>query len=95
MSEVTIVDYMTVLDHVRQRVRQARYQALRSVNKELISLYWDIGKAIVERQGDESYGRSLVERLSRDLREESPGLSGFSARNLWYMRNFSCPIVII
>ncbi len=88
MSEVTIVDYMTVLDHVRQRVRQARYQALRSVNKELISLYWDIGKAIVERQGDESYGRSLVERLSRDLREEFPGLSGFSARNLWYMRNF-------
>jgi len=88
MVEAVITDYVAVLDQVRQRIREARYQALRSVNKELISLYWDIGMAIVEQQGDEKYGRSLVEQLSSDIRVEFPGLRGFSPRNLWYMRNF-------
>ena len=56
------------------------------MNHELVGLYWDIGRMIVEQQRDEAWGRSVVERLAKDLRAELPGVSGYSARNIWYMR---------
>ncbi|MFA5811021.1 MAG: PDDEXK nuclease domain-containing protein, partial [bacterium] len=62
--------------------------ALKAVNKELIGLYWDIGRLIVERQKGKSWGRSVVEKLATDLQKEFQGMPGFSARNIWYMRNF-------
>lgn len=58
------------------------------VNKELISLYWEIGKGIVEKQEQLGWGKAVVERLSRDLMEEFPGTAGFSPQNLWLMRQF-------
>lgn len=72
----------------RTRFRTAQYEALNAVTRELIILYWDIGRIIVERQQEKSWGKSVVERLGADLRIEFPGLSGFSARNIWYMRKF-------
>ncbi|MGD8649894.1 MAG: PDDEXK nuclease domain-containing protein [Desulfobacterales bacterium] len=54
----------------------------------MISLYWDIGQLIVERQKSGSWGKSVVERLAKDLQVEFPGIAGFSSRNIWYMRNF-------
>ncbi len=68
------------------RIRFAQYEALRAVNQQLVGLYWDIGRMIVERQRDESWGRSVVERLAQDLQAEFPGVSGYSVSNLWYMR---------
>ncbi len=80
-------DYASLLAEVKTRVRTAQYEALRAVNKELIGLYWDIGRIICERQAEgASWGKSLVERLAADLRAEFPGVQGFSAQNLWYMR---------
>ncbi len=79
-------DYGALLDAVRARIRSAQYQALRAVNRELVGMYWDIGRMIVEQQQDESWGRSVVEQLAKDLQAEFPGVSGFSARNIWYMR---------
>ncbi len=79
-------DYRDLLTAVRERIRSAQYEALRAVNRQLVELYWDIGSLIVEQQRDESWGRSAVERLARDLQTEFPGVSGYSARNLWYMR---------
>jgi len=73
---------------VSPQTRDAQYEALKAVNKEMISLYWDIGQMIIERQKDEAWGKSVVERLAGDLRAEFPGVHGFSARNIWYMRNF-------
>jgi len=58
------------------------------VNRELIQLYWQIGKDITERQRREGWGKSLVERLSRDIRAEFPGIKGFSPQSIWYMRAF-------
>ncbi len=58
-----------------------------SIN-ELIGLYWDIGRAIEERQDREGWGESVVERLSADLQSEFGAKNGFSTQNLWYMRNF-------
>ena len=88
MKDIIPKDYAVLLNDIKQRIRSAQYEALKAVNKEMISLYWDIGQMIIERQKDEAWGKSVVERLARDLRAEFPGVHGFSARNIWYMRNF-------
>ena len=80
--------YFDLLIQIKNRIRSAQYEALKSVNKELIKMYWDIGSMIVERQKNEKWGKSVVEKLSNDLRKEFSGLSGFSSRNIWYMRDF-------
>lgn len=79
-------DYGDFLQAVKQRIQESRIRAYRSVNKELIDLYWGIGREIAERQERDGWGKSVVERLSRDLRKEFPGTSGFSTQNLWFMR---------
>lgn len=81
-------DYATVLSAIKERVRAAQYNALKAVNTEMISLYWDIGRMIAERQQNDSWGRSVVESLAKDLQIEFPGMTGLSARNIWYMRTF-------
>ncbi len=81
-------DYRNLLVEVKQRIRSAQYEALKAVNKELIALYWDIGRMIVTRQQGTSWGKSVVEQLAKDLQAEFPGISGFSAANLWRMRLF-------
>ncbi len=88
MGDLLPSEYADLLGTIRQRVRDAQYAALRAVNQELISLYWDIGRMIVERQQGESWGRSVVVQLSKDLQAEFPGLSGFSTPNLWKMKQF-------
>ena len=60
-----------------------------TVNQELLLLYWDIGKSILERQQKHGWGSKVVERLSEDLRTEYPNMEGFSKRNLLYMRQFA------
>lgn len=90
MPEVTPspVDYAQLLAEVKERVRSAQYAALKAVNTELVGLYWDLGRMIVDRQEQAGWGKSVVERLSQDLRREFPGVAGFSVQNLWYMRQF-------
>lgn len=73
---------------VKQRIRSAQYEALKAVNRELINLYWDIGQMIFIKQQNSNWGKSVVEQLSKDLQTEFPGISGFSARNIWNMRSF-------
>ena len=87
-TQVKPVEYLTLLGEIRERIRSAQYEALKAVNKELITLYWDIGRMIVERQQGESWGKSVVQRLAGDLQKDFPGIQGFSAQNLWYMRQF-------
>jgi predicted nuclease of restriction endonuclease-like (RecB) superfamily len=88
MDEIIPQTYNDLLKDIKERIRTAQYAALKAVNKELISLYWDIGKTIVERQTGETWGKSVVDRLSKDLRLEFPEHQGFSVQNLWYMRQF-------
>ena len=73
---------------VEERIRSAQLRALRSVNREQISLYADIGRMIVEKQQGETWGKSIVGNLANDLCKEFPGANGFSAANLWRMKNF-------
>ncbi|MBC2698864.1 MAG: DUF1016 domain-containing protein [ANME-2 cluster archaeon] len=88
MSELVSDEYVVLLAEIKQRIRSAQYEALKAVNKELISLYWDIGKVIVERQEGETWGKSVVKRLAEDLQNEFPGIGGFSSQNLWKMKQF-------
>ncbi len=78
--------YATFLADIKERVRHARYDALKSVNRELIALYWDIGKTIVDRQEKYHWGEAIVEKLAADLTREFGGAEGFSVQNLWRMR---------
>ncbi|MDM8515546.1 PDDEXK nuclease domain-containing protein [Desulfobacterales bacterium HSG16] len=80
--------YVSLLAEVKKRVRSAQYAALKAVNTELVGLYWDIGRMIVERQHEAGWGKSVVKQLSADLRAEFPGIGGFSASNLWRMKAF-------
>jgi predicted nuclease of restriction endonuclease-like (RecB) superfamily len=80
--------YGALLGEIKERIRSAQYAALRAVNLELLSLYWDIGRLISNRQEGETWGRSVVETLAKDLRAEFPGVSGFSAANLWRIKQF-------
>lgn len=66
----------------------ARERSYHAVNTELIKLYWNIGSYISKRIDQESWGKGVVEELSKFLRKEEPGLNGFSSRNLWRMRQF-------
>lgn len=88
MSKILSKEYINFLKEVKSRVLSARIQAVRKVDKELISLYWDIGKAILEKQKLYKWGENVVEALGRDLREAFPGVRGFSDRNIWNMRRF-------
>jgi predicted nuclease of restriction endonuclease-like (RecB) superfamily len=88
MSDMISNGYGALLVEIKERIRKAQYKALREVNRELVKLYWDIGKIIAERQQSYSWGEAVVERLARDLQEEFPGIKGFSSRNVWRMREF-------
>jgi len=81
-------EYVEFVTELKQRIASARLHAALAVNRDLILLYWDIGKGIVERQAAMGWGDSVVEALAKDLQKAFPGTSGFSARNLWDMRNF-------
>ncbi len=88
MKRTSIVsrDYSAFVTELKTRIQLARLSAARAVNRDLILLYWDIGRGIVEKQEEWGWGESVVESLSRDLQQAFPGLTGFSAFNLWRMR---------
>src|SRR5258708_33315715 len=69
--------YPTLLDSIKARIRAAQIKAALSVNRELIELYWSIGRDIVLRQETGGWGKSVVERLAADLQAEFPGVGGF------------------
>ncbi len=81
-------EYGRLLAEIKERVRSAQHDALRAVNRELVALYWDIGRMIIERQKDAAHGAAIAERLAEDLRRAFPGMAGFSRRNIFYMREF-------
>ena len=81
-------DYFRLWSDIKERVRAAQYVALKAVNRELVALYWDIGRMIIERQENDAQGTAIAARLSEDLQAEFPGTSGFSRRNVFYMREF-------
>jgi predicted nuclease of restriction endonuclease-like (RecB) superfamily len=80
--------YPALLEDIKARIRTAQIKASLAVNRELIALYWSIGRDIVQRQREEGWGKSVVERLANDIQTEFPGIGGFSVANIWRMRGF-------
>ncbi|MFZ1731396.1 MAG: PDDEXK nuclease domain-containing protein [Bacteroidota bacterium] len=79
-------EYPVLLAELKQRISAARFSAARAVNSELMFLYWDIGQRILEAQQSAPWGSAVVEKLASDLRSAFPEIRGFSANNLWMMR---------
>lgn len=84
----TPTEYTLFRDEITTRIRSAQYEALKAVNKEMIALYWEIGKRITEQQAALGWGKSVVETLSNDIQKEFPGIKGFGVSNMWDMARF-------
>lgn len=81
--------YPQLLNDLKERIRTAQVRAAVAVNRELVLLYWQIGRMILDRQAQAGWGAKVIEQLSKDLRREFPEIKGFSSRNLKYMRTFA------
>jgi len=81
-------EFKDFVKEIKNRILSSQYEALKKVNKELIALYWDIGKDIVSKQEAYGWGKSVVKNLSQELQKEFVGMRGFSVQNLWNMRQF-------
>jgi hypothetical protein len=77
------------LTDLRLRIRAAQTHAAFAVSRELVFLYWSIGRDILSRQQAEGWGAKIIDRLAHDLQNEFPGTEGFSPRNLKYMRSLA------
>ncbi len=74
---------------LKTRIHSAQQRATLAVNRELVLLYWQIGRDVLERQSREGWGAKVIDRLAHDLRAAFPDMKGFSPRNLKYMRSFA------
>ena len=85
---VKSIEYISFFQEIKDRIHKAQVKASLAVNKELIILYWDIGRRIVLQQQNEGWGTSVIERLAKDIRKTFPFIKGFSERNIWRMKAF-------
>lgn len=81
--------YVEFIRNIKQEIRKQRITVVINANVTMICLYWRIGKAVLDKQKEEGWGAKVIDRISLDLREEFPDMSGFSPRNIKYMRKFA------
>lgn len=81
--------YLDLLNDLKATVRAARTKALRTINTQLIELYWSIGQGVRQQQEQQGWGSGVIKRLSEDLRQEFPDMKGLSPRNIQYMTTFA------
>ena len=81
--------YAELLVELKERIRGARIRAGLAVNRELVTLYWHIGREILTRQEEAGWGAKVIQQLADDLRREFPDLKGLAFRNLQYMRKLA------
>lgn len=83
------MEYISLLEELKNKIKISQNRAILSVNKELIFLYYEIGKIILKNQSQKGWGSKIIENLAEDLRKEFPNMKGLSLRNLRYMRLFA------
>ena len=81
--------YMQFIEKIKEQIRMQRISVVMKANSSMICLYWTIGKAILEKQEEEGWGAKVIDRMAKDLKEAFPDMSGFSPRNIKYMRKFA------
>ena len=87
-QNIVSADYAKFVTQLKKKIRSAQFKAALAVNRELIRLYWDIGREIVERQEKDGWGSSVIDRVARDIQNGFPGIEGFSKTNMGRMRAF-------
>lgn len=80
--------YYHWLQQLKERIRSAQIKAAIKVNTELLSLYWELGREIIEKEKETGWGGGLIEQLSKDLLDEFPEMKGFSVTNLYYIKRW-------
>lgn len=85
-------EYLDLVQTIKQEIQQAQYKATLSVNKELIMLYYNIGKIINEHK---SWGNKFIENLAADIKLSFPNANGYSVRNLKYMSKFASTYLML
>lgn len=81
-------EYTATLADLKRHIQECQLKAITAVNKELVRLYWTIGKTIVQRQENSGWGSKFIEKLAKDLQNAFPGIEGFSRTNMFRMRAF-------
>ncbi len=81
-------EYAETLAELKKRIQEGQLKAITSVNKELIRLYWTIGKIIIERQEGSGWGSKFIDKITKDLQNAFPRIEGFSRANIFRMRAF-------
>ena len=81
-------DYKDFIGEIKDKVRRSQYEAMKAVNTTLISLYWGIGQEIYNQQQEKGWGKSIVEVLAKELKEEFPDVKGFFKLNLLWLSIF-------
>lgn len=82
-------DYLQLIEEIKNEIRKQRISIVLNANSSMICLYWNIGKSILEKQKKEKWGAKVIDRIAKDLKATFPDMSGFSSRNIKYMRKFA------
>jgi|GEM_PF-2054679 len=90
MKSLSVVDknYLKWLSEIKSKIQSSQIRVALAASSALIEFYYDLGRMIVEKQVESSWGDKLIQRLSKDLQAEFPGMSGFSYTNLKYCKQF-------
>lgn len=88
MNKITILEYKPLVEDIKDKINKRQFLLLKTMNAETINLYWEIGEEIYNQQIEKGWGKSIVDLLAKELQKEYPGAKGYSASNLWRMRNF-------
>ena len=83
-----IIIYQPFVNEIKELIQRKQFQAIKMINTETVNLYWEIGEEIYRQQREKGQGKSIVQILAKELQKEFPGTQGYSAANLWRMRNF-------
>ena len=85
--------YLKFIDEVKSEIQKQRISVVLNANSSMTCLYWNIGRGILKKQEEEGWGTKIIDRMAKDLKDAFPEMSGFSPRNIKYMRKFadSCP----
>ena len=81
--------YLSFIGNIKNEIKKQRLSVVLSANASMICLYWNIGKAILNKQAEEGWGSKVIDRISKDINDTFPDMSGFSPRNIKYMRKFA------
>lgn len=89
MKFIIDTEYQSFLSEIKQHYQKAQLKAAYAVNQEMIQFYWHLGKEIVEKQAQTTWGSKFLQQLSKDLQQKFPATKGFSVSNLERMRKFA------